>query len=68
MNIGSTTITWRSRKKSVPADSTIEAEYVAAAQATKEIIWLHKILEYLQEKQMTSTPLFVDNTCAESIG
>ena len=54
MNIGSKTITWRSRKQSVPVDSTTEAEYVAAAQATKEIIWLRKILEYLQEKQMTS--------------
>ena len=64
MNIGSIAITWRSRKQSVPADSTTEAEYVAAAQATKEIIWLHKILEDLQEKQMTSTPLFVDNTSA----
>ena len=47
MNIGSTAITWRSRKQSIPADSTTEAEYVAAAQATKEIIWLHKILEDL---------------------
>ena len=50
MNIGSTSITWRSRKQFVPADSTTEAEYVAAAQAIKEIIWVHKILEDLQEK------------------
>jgi hypothetical protein len=64
MNLGSAAITWRSRKQSVPADSTTEAKYVAAAQDTKEIIWLRKILEDLQEKQMTSTPLFVDNTSA----
>jgi hypothetical protein len=64
MNLGSTTITWRSRKKSVHDGSTTEAEYVAATQATKEIIWLRKILEDLQEKHMTSTPLFVDNTYA----
>jgi hypothetical protein len=64
MNLGSTTITWRSRKKYVPVDSTIEAEYIATAQATKEIIWLQKNLEDLQEKQMTSMPLFVDNTSA----
>ena len=62
MNLGSTAITWRSRKQYVPADSTTEAEYVVAAQATKEIIWLRKILEDLQEKQMNSTPLFVDNS------
>ena len=62
MNLGSAPITCISQKQSVPTDSTIEAEYVAALQATKEIIWLHKILEYLHKKQMTSTPLFVDNT------
>ena len=35
MNLGSTSIAWRSRKKYVPADSTNETEYVVAAQATK---------------------------------
>jgi len=47
MSLGSTTISWRSCKQSVPVDSTTEAEYVAPAQATKEIIWLRKILEDL---------------------
>ena len=64
MNLGSTTICWRSRKQSVPVDSITEVEYVAAAQATKEIIWIRKILEDLQEKQKASTPLFVDNSSA----
>jgi hypothetical protein len=64
MSLGSTTISWRSCKQSVPVDSTTEAEYVAAAQATKEIIWLRKILEDLQEKQKASTPLLVDNSSA----
>jgi len=35
MSLGSTTISWRSRKQSLPIDSTTEVEYVAAAQATK---------------------------------
>ena len=47
MNLESTTITWISWKQFVPTDSTIEAEYVAAVQATKEIIWIRKILEDL---------------------
>ena len=64
MSLRSTTISWRSRKQSIPADSTTEAEYVATAQATKEIRCLRKILEDLHEKQKASTPLFVDNSSA----
>jgi hypothetical protein len=47
MCLGSTTVTWRSRKQSVPPDSITEGEYVAATQATKEIVWLRKIFEDL---------------------
>eukprot|EP00253_Pinus_taeda_P021996 PITA_21996 len=54
----------RFMQKPFPADSTTEAEYVAAAEATKEIVWLRKILEYLQVKQVQSTPLMIDNTSA----
>jgi hypothetical protein len=36
---------------------------VAIVEATKEIVWLRKILEDLQEKQVNST-LLVDNTSA----
>eukprot|EP00253_Pinus_taeda_P002355 PITA_02355 len=38
--------------------------YVAATEATKEIAWLKKILEDLQEKHVHSTPLLIDNTSA----
>jgi hypothetical protein len=62
MSLGSTTISWRSHKQSVPTDSATKVEYVAAAKATKEIVWLGKILEDLQEKQVNSTPLLVDKT------
>ena len=58
---GVSTSGWRSKKQTIPTDSTTEAEYVAATQHTKEIVWLRKILDDLQEKQTTSTTLFVDN-------
>eukprot|EP00253_Pinus_taeda_P014343 PITA_14343 len=62
MSLGSGVVSWRSRKQSVPADSTTEAEYVAVAEATKEIVWFKKILEDLQVNQVHSTPLMIDNT------
>eukprot|EP00253_Pinus_taeda_P016221 PITA_16221 len=47
MSLGSGVVSWRSRKQLVPTDSTTEEEYVAAAKATKEILWIRKILEDL---------------------
>jgi len=47
ISIGSRAISSRSNKQSVLVDSTTEAECVAAAEATKEIVWLRKILEDL---------------------
>eukprot|EP00253_Pinus_taeda_P005589 PITA_05589 len=64
MSLGSGAVSWRSRKQSVRVDSTTEAEYVATAEETKEIVWLSKILEDLQVKQVQSTPLMIDNTSA----
>eukprot|EP00253_Pinus_taeda_P004924 PITA_04924 len=51
-------------EQQILVDSTTEAEYVAAAEATKEIVWLKKIIEDLQVKQVQSTPLMIDNTSA----
>eukprot|EP00253_Pinus_taeda_P019082 PITA_19082 len=67
ISLGSGAVSWRSHKTSVPTDSTTEAKYVAAAGATKEIVWLRKILEELQVKQVQSTPLMIDNTFATKL-
>lgn len=61
-SLGSGVVSWRSRKQSVPTYSTTEEKYVATVEATKEIVWLRKILEYLQEKRDHSTPLLIENT------
>ena len=37
-------ICWRSVKQTCVADSTIEAEYVAAYEVAKEVVWLKKFL------------------------
>ena len=37
-------ISWRSMKQSRIADSTMEVEYIAASEATKEAVWLRNFL------------------------
>ena len=41
-------IVWRSVKQSCIFDSTIEAEYVAASEAVKEVVWLCNFLRDLK--------------------
>ena len=59
-------ITWRSVKQSCIADSTIEAEYVAAYEEGKEAIWLKKFLSDLGVVRIEQVPiiLFCDNSGA----
>jgi len=40
-------VSWRSKRQSTVATSTAEAEYVAAAMATKEALWLRQLLSAL---------------------
>nr|GEX76003.1 vacuolar protein sorting-associated protein 20 homolog 2-like [Tanacetum cinerariifolium] len=54
------TVSWVSRLQSIMAMSTTKAEYVAAAQAMKESVWLKMFLEELAHKQDKIT-LFCDN-------
>ena len=37
---------------------------MVVAKATKKIVWLRKILEDLQEKQVNPTPFLIDNSFA----
>ncbi|GKE04629.1 hypothetical protein Tco_1396647 [Tanacetum coccineum] len=56
-------VSWISKLQSVVAMSTTEAEYIAAAQASKEAVWLKMLLEELGHEQEKIT-LFCDNQSA----
>nr|GEZ28279.1 Gag-Pol polyprotein [Tanacetum cinerariifolium] len=56
-------VSWVSKLQSVVAMSTTEAEYVTAAQASKEAVWLKMLLEEIRHKQEKIT-LFCDNQSA----
>ncbi|KAH9697148.1 hypothetical protein KPL71_023495 [Citrus sinensis] len=64
--LGSGAISWRSVKQSCIADSTTEAEYVAASEAAKEAVWLSKFLQDLEVVPTVTAPLklFCDNSGA----
>lgn len=50
-NIGSGAISWQSKRQSVVALSTCEAEFLGQIQATNEAIWLRKLLNELNLSQ-----------------
>lgn len=49
------------------AQSTAEAEFVAAAAAVNQALWLRKILNDLHLEQKKGTEIFVDNQAAIAI-
>ena len=59
-------VVWRSIKQSCIADSTMEAEYVAACEAAKEAVWLRKFLRDLEVVPDADRPLtlYCDNSGA----
>lgn len=55
---------WASKKQETIELSSAEAEYVSLTMATKQAIWLRRILDDLGEKQKEATTLFCDNKSA----
>lgn len=59
-------LSWSSKKQKSVALSTIEAEYMALSEATKEIIYLRKLLTHMKFKCFVEneTILYCDNQSA----
>jgi hypothetical protein len=60
-SLGSTMISWQSRKKSSIALSTAKAEYIVACSASCEAIWFRKLLIGLFDLEMEATVILCDN-------
>ena len=42
-------VLWSSKQQSTVATSSTHVEYIAAAEAAKELVWLHRLLSELRE-------------------
>ncbi|GJR05474.1 hypothetical protein Tco_0528458 [Tanacetum coccineum] len=58
---------WNSKKQSVVAQSSAEAEYISVAGAINHDIWIRKLLSYLDLTQEGLTVIFCDNKSAIAI-
>jgi hypothetical protein len=66
-SLNSGVFTWNSKKQETIAQSTIEAEYIAAAFVVNQAIWLRKMLKDLGHEQVEATKIMCDNSSAVSI-
>ncbi|KAL0331213.1 UNVERIFIED_CONTAM: Retrovirus-related Pol polyprotein from transposon RE1 [Sesamum angustifolium] len=66
-SLGSGIFSWASKKQATVAQSSAEAEYIAAAATSNHAIWLRKILEDIGEKQEEPTTIYCDNKSAIAI-
>ena len=59
-------MSWKSSKQTTTADSTTEAEYIAASEAGKEAVWMRKFVVELGVVPNMAYPItiFCDNTGA----
>ncbi|WZY88683.1 hypothetical protein YC2023_045418 [Brassica napus] len=64
---GSGMFSWCSKKQDVIAQSTAEAEYVAANASVNQAVWIRKLLTDLHMEQEEPTEIFVDNQAAIAI-
>ena len=62
--MGGGAISWTSKKQSIMALLSMEAEYIAATLATKQIIWLRDFLTALGFTQADPSELHIDNQSA----
>jgi len=65
--LGDSLISWRSKKQSLTARSSTEAEYRALADTAQELVWLRWLLSDMGAPQSSPTPLWCDNNSAIQI-
>ena len=60
-------ITWRSKQQTVVATSSSHAEYIAASELSREMVWIRMLLTEIGFKLTSPSIVFEDNMAAESM-
>ena len=58
---------WASTKQTVPTKSTMEAEYIAMCNATRQLHWYQQLMEELGEQDTNRYIMKVDNRAAKAV-
>ena len=58
-------VSWSSKQQSTVATSSTHAKYIAAAEASKELVWLRRLLSELHEGTPELTRLHIDNRAVD---
>lgn len=62
--LGNSVISWNSQKQSVVALSTTEAEYIAASETVREIVWVRRLISEISFSKELNATLYMDNQSA----
>ena len=54
-------VDWRSQKQKTVAHSSSEAEYIAASETARDVVWFRELLKGMGLEQTEATPLLMDN-------
>jgi hypothetical protein len=65
--VGNGAVSWSSKKQPIITLSSTESEYVALTHASKELIWLRKLIHELVQPILSPSPLNCDNQGAISL-
>jgi hypothetical protein len=65
--LGTSVISWQSKKQNVVACSNIEAKYRALVDTTLELLWLRWLLQDMGVSLSSATPVYCDNRSAIQI-
>lgn len=58
-HLGTSAISWYSKKQPIVMISTIEAEYIVVTTCATQTLWMRKILEIMHQKHNSPTKIFL---------